>query len=82
MADEKKAPAEQVEKPKAKAEKTKAEKTKAEKTKVDRNSDAPGLGWTRYAEQVNGRFAMVGFVALLLLELFTHQDFFTWLGLR
>ncbi len=75
MADDKKTPTEQVEKPKA-------EKTKAEKPKVDRNSDAPGLGWTRYAEQVNGRFAMVGFVALLLLELFTHQDFFTWLGLR
>jgi hypothetical protein len=25
---------------------------------------------------------MVGFVALLILEFFTHQDFFTWLGLR
>jgi hypothetical protein len=42
----------------------------------------PGLGWTNYAEMINGRFAMVGFVALLLLELFTGQDFFTWLGLR
>ncbi|MEL7328315.1 MAG: chlorophyll a/b-binding protein, partial [Cyanobacteria bacterium J06559_1] len=35
----------------------------------------PGFGWTQYAEQTNGRFAMVGFVSLLLLELFTHQDF-------
>lgn len=42
----------------------------------------PGFGWTRYAELINGRFAMIGFVALLILELFTHQDFFTWLGLR
>lgn len=42
----------------------------------------PGFGWTSYAETINGRFAMVGFVALLILELFTHQDFFTWLGLR
>ncbi|NCJ05872.1 hypothetical protein GS597_04970 [Synechococcales cyanobacterium C] len=42
----------------------------------------PGFGWTAYAEQINGRFAMVGFIGLLLLELFTHQDFFTWLGLR
>ncbi|MFQ3617742.1 MAG: chlorophyll a/b-binding protein [Cyanobacteriota bacterium] len=42
----------------------------------------PAFGWTRYAEQINGRFAMIGFVALLLLELFTRQDFFTWIGLR
>jgi hypothetical protein len=40
------------------------------------------FGWNAYAERINGRFAMVGFVALLLLEFFTHQDFFTWLGLR
>lgn len=45
-------------------------------------SDTPSFGWNTYAEQLNGRFAMVGFIALLLLELVTHQDFFTWLGLR
>lgn len=39
------------------------------------------FGWNTYAERINGRFAMVGFLALLLLELFTRQDFFTWLGL-
>jgi len=42
----------------------------------------PRFGWSRYAELVNGRFAMVGVVALLVLELLTRQDFFTWLGLR
>ncbi|NJL40392.1 MAG: high light inducible protein [Leptolyngbyaceae cyanobacterium RM2_2_4] len=42
----------------------------------------PGFGWTPYAELINGRFAMIGFVALLILELFTREDFFTWLGLR
>ena len=42
----------------------------------------PAFGWSAYAEQINGRFAMVGFVALVLLEFFTRQDFFTWLGLR
>lgn len=42
----------------------------------------PAFGWTHYAELINGRFAMVGFLGLLLLELFTGQDFFTWLGLR
>lgn len=43
-------------------------------------ADSPAFGWTTYAERINGRFAMVGFVALLLLELVTHQTFFTWLG--
>lgn len=42
----------------------------------------PGFGWTAYAERLNGRFAMVGFVLLLLLELFTHQGLLTWVGLR
>lgn len=42
----------------------------------------PSLGWNRYAEKINGRFAMVGFVILLLVEFLTHQDLFTWLGLR
>ncbi|SKB15813.1 conserved hypothetical protein [Planktothrix sp. PCC 11201] len=42
----------------------------------------PAMGWTRYAEQINGRFAMLGFVLLIVLEFFTHQDLFTWLGLR
>ena len=42
----------------------------------------PAFGWNAYAEQINGRFAMIGFVLLLLIEFFTHQDFFTWLGLR
>lgn len=46
------------------------------------NQPSPAFGWTPYAEQINGRFAMIGFVALLILELFTRQDFFTWLGLR
>ncbi len=46
------------------------------------NQPQPAFGWTAYAEQVNGRFAMIGFASLLILEFFTRQDFFTWLGLR
>jgi Chlorophyll A-B binding protein len=42
----------------------------------------PAFGWTTYAEQINGRFAMLGFVLLIVLEFFTHQDLLTWLGLR
>ncbi|MEM1278649.1 MAG: chlorophyll a/b-binding protein [Cyanobacteria bacterium P01_D01_bin.6] len=40
----------------------------------------PTFGWNAYAERINGRFAMIGFMALLLLEVITRQDFFTWLG--
>ncbi|HEY9873877.1 MAG TPA: chlorophyll a/b-binding protein [Candidatus Obscuribacterales bacterium] len=46
------------------------------------NQPEPAFGWTPYAEQINGRFAMVGFIALLILEFFTRQDLFTWLGIR
>jgi hypothetical protein len=42
--------------------------------------EAPSFGWNAYAERINGRFAMIGFIALLLLEAITRQDFFTWLG--
>ena len=42
----------------------------------------PTFGWNIYSERINGRFAMVGFVILLLLEIFTHQNLFSWLGLR
>ena len=42
----------------------------------------PSFGWNAYAETVNGRFAMMGFVILLVLELVTGQDLWTWLGLR
>ncbi len=46
------------------------------------NQPEPAFGWTPYAEQINGRFAMVGFLGLLALEFFTGQDFITWLGFR
>ena len=46
------------------------------------NQPEPALGWTAYAEQINGRFAMIGFVGLLLLELLTGQGLLSWLGLR
>lgn len=45
------------------------------------NQPEPAFGWTPYAEQINGRFAMIGFVGLLILELLTGQGLLTWLGL-
>ena len=43
--------------------------------------DQPAFGWSAYAERVNGRFAMVGFVAVLLVELTSHDTFLHWAGL-
>ncbi|MGD1861076.1 MAG: chlorophyll a/b-binding protein [Leptolyngbyaceae cyanobacterium] len=58
----------------------KAVETTAPEPTTEKTPDAPTFGWNAYAERINGRFAMVGFMALLLLELFTRQNFFTWLG--
>ncbi|MBU6250753.1 MAG: high light inducible protein [Cyanobacteria bacterium REEB417] len=44
-------------------------------------SEVPAFGWSAYAERVNGRFAMVGFVAVLLVELVSHDTFLHWAGL-
>jgi len=43
--------------------------------------DIPAFGWSGYAERVNGRFAMVGFVALLLIEALSRDTFLHWAGL-
>ena len=56
--------------------------TNGSDTLTQPEASEPSFGWTQYAEQLNGRFAMIGFVALLLLELFTAQDFFSWIGIR
>jgi hypothetical protein len=34
-------------------------------------TDGPQAGWTVYAEKLNGRLAMIGFVALLIQEVLT-----------
>ena len=43
-------------------------------------NDVPAFGWSAYAERVNGRFAMVGFAAILLLEALSGQTFLQWAG--
>ena len=53
----------------------------SESSKESFNKPEPAFGWTPYAEQINGRFAMIGFAGLLLLELLTGQGLLTWLGL-
>lgn len=36
-------------------------------------------GFTKYAEKVNGRFAMIGFVSLLATEILTGQSFISFI---
>ncbi|QNI74537.1 chlorophyll a/b-binding protein [Synechococcus sp. NOUM97013] len=44
-------------------------------------TDIPAFGWSAYAERVNGRFAMIGFVAVLVVEAISHDTFLHWAGL-
>jgi len=39
------------------------------------------FGWSRYSEMTNGRFAMLGFIAIILIELFSKQSFLKWAGI-
>ena len=52
--------------------------------KIDQIIDDPNLykfGWSSYSEITNGRFAMVGFLAIVLIELFSQQSFLKWAGI-
>ena len=44
-------------------------------------SDVPSFGWSSYAERINGRFAMIGFAAILIIEAFSQNTFLHWAGL-
>ena len=39
------------------------------------------FGWSCYSETTNGRFAMIGFLAIILIELFSKQSFLKWAGI-
>jgi len=39
------------------------------------------FGWSSYSEITNGRFAMIGFLAIILIELLSHQSFLKWAGI-
>ena len=58
---------------------------KASKSDPPANSattlDEPSFGWSGYAERVNGRFAMLGFIAILLIEALSNETFLRWSGL-
>ena len=39
------------------------------------------FGWSIYSEITNGRFAMIGFLAIILIELISKQSFLKWAGI-
>ena len=45
------------------------------------NKDEYKFGWSSYSEITNGRFAMIGFLAIILIELFSQQSFLKWAGI-
>ena len=44
-------------------------------------TDEYKFGWSSYSEITNGRFAMIGFLAIVLIELFSKQSFLKWAGI-
>jgi hypothetical protein len=42
--------------------------------------DSVKAGWTEYAEKMNGRFAMIGFASLLIMEVVTGHGVIGWLN--
>ena len=56
-----------------------------EENKLDEKSieikDEYKFGWSSYSEITNGRFAMIGFLAIILIELFSKQSFLKWAGI-
>ena len=57
----------------------------AGENKLDEKSndieDDYNFGWSSYSEITNGRFAMIGFLAIILIELFSKQSFLKWAGI-
>ena len=39
------------------------------------------FGWGQYSEITNGRFAMIGFAAIILIEVISKKSFLYWAGI-
>ena len=56
------------------------------KSTVDLNKDCDpsndyNFGWNRYSEITNGRFAMIGLLSILIIEILSKKSFFSWAGI-
>ncbi len=61
------------------------EKIDSEEITIDDKSieieDIYKFGWSNYSEITNGRFAMLGFLAIILIELISQKPFLNWAGI-
>ena len=61
------------------------DKTNSVETKIDEQTieieDKYKFGWSNYSEITNGRFAMLGFLAIILIELISQKSFLNWAGI-
>ncbi len=61
------------------------DKTNSEEMKIDEQTieieDKYNFGWSNYSEITNGRFAMLGFLAIILIELISQKSFLNWAGI-
>ena len=61
------------------------DKTNPEEIQIDDQTieieDRYKFGWSNYSEITNGRFAMLGFVAIILIELISQKSFLNWAGI-
>ena len=48
---------------------------------IEIENDNYKFGWSSYSEITNGRFAMIGFLAIIIIELFSQQSFLKWAGI-
>ena len=62
-----------------------SETINSEETNIDENlieiENTYKFGWSGYSEITNGRFAMIGFLAIILIELFSQKSFLNWAGI-
>ena len=61
------------------------DKTNSEEIQLDEQTieieDKYKFGWSNYSEITNGRFAMLGFFVIILIELISHKSFLNWAGI-
>ena len=61
------------------------DKTNSEEIQIDEQTieieDRYKFGWSNYSEITNGRFAMLGFLAIILIELISQKSFLKWAGI-
>ena len=73
--------------PPLESQSTAEEKTDLQKEFVNAHNssatshDIPEFGWSSYAERINGRFAMIGFTSILLIEAISQTSFLHWAGI-